>query len=99
MDIQNLISEFYYDENTGYINSSSKLYKKLLENNINVKIQDVKYFLENQETVQVNKRVNTLKHFNSVVASKIRECYQMDIIIFDRWTIHNYKYISRTMSV
>ena len=86
------IRKFYYDADLGYINDSKKLHRKLINNGVDVSLKLVKQFLENQETVQVNKRIHT-KNFNSVVAEKIRTNFQLDIIIYDRWQIDGYKYI------
>jgi hypothetical protein len=39
------------------------------------------------------KPIRRTKKFNSIYANYPRQCYQMDIIVYDRYIYHNYKYI------
>lgn len=87
-----LLKDLYYNPSTGY-NSLAKFYKKVREKYPNIKYNDVVNFLVNQYTYQVNKQNTKPKLFSSIMASKVRDNFQIDIIIYDRYEIHRYKYI------
>lgn len=86
------LKEIFYDTKKGYL-SLDKFYKKvkLIDNSITLK--DVKEFLDNQFTTQVNKDTKKPKEYSTIRADKIRDNYQIDIIVYDRYEINNYKYI------
>ena len=86
------LSKLYYDPTKGFI-SENKLYIKAKEQGIKVTHKIVNEFLKNQFTSQVNRIDNKPKQFTSIYEDKIRDNYQMDIIIYDRYTHNHYKYI------
>jgi hypothetical protein len=86
------LSKIYYNPKSGYI-SLDKLYKKAKKEISDLTLKEVKKFLEEQETYQVNKQVKKPTEYNTILANKIRDNYQMDIIVYDRYTVNNYKYI------
>ena len=59
----------------------------------NIKYKDVKEFYNNQEIVQVLRPQTKPIHFNSVSADYQRDIFEIDYMIYDRYTINNYKYI------
>jgi hypothetical protein len=86
------LSKLYYNPKSGYV-SLDKFYKKAKKEIPDITLKEVKKFLEEQETYQVNKQVKKPTEYNTILANKIRDNYQIDIIIYDRYTINNYKYI------
>jgi hypothetical protein len=91
-DINDQLKNIYYNPKTGLIDAN-KLYKKARENNINTTFRQVQEFLNNQHVHQISKENYRPKYFSSITADKIRDEYQIDIIIYDRYEWHNYKYI------
>jgi hypothetical protein len=88
------ISKIYHDPLVGYV-SSTNLKRKLQEQSINATTKQVNEFLANEESYQLNKHIHKPKsnQYNSIHASANSESYQMDLMIYDRWEYHNYKYI------
>ena len=89
-----IIKNYYYDANTGYV-SANKLYQKMKDDKYNVTRKQIKEFYDNQEVVQKTK-MHPLKSdrvYNSIVASQYGSNYQIDIIVYDRFEYHKYKYI------
>jgi hypothetical protein len=92
MNNDNLFKEHFYNPKFGYHNLN-KFYEKLKEEKPDIKFKDVQKFYKNQELTQVFKRHTKPKLYNSVVANYPRDIYELDFIIYDRYHIHNYKYI------
>lgn len=90
--MDNKLKELYYDTSTGYV-SLDKLWKKAKQSIEGIKYKDVKNFLDKQYTYQVNKNTNRPKVYNTILAHKVGNNFQIDIIIYDRYSIDNYKYI------
>jgi len=88
----NKLKELFYNPKEGYI-SLNKLRKKLKENNIDLPYKDVKEFYQKQSLNQVMKPIRKPKIFNSFFSSQAGQIFQMDIIVYDRYTYHNYKYM------
>ena len=88
----NELKELFYDPKTGYI-SIDKLYTKVKNNKLDLTYKQVKDFYDSQGVNQVMKPARKTKKFNSIYANYPRQIYQADIIIYDRYTYHNYKYI------
>ena len=87
------ISKIYYDPEEGFL-SESKLYKKLIDKNINVTHAYLKKWLSKQETAQLTKHTKKPTQYNSIIASDgPRGNYQMDIIVYNRYAYHGYEYI------
>ena len=89
-----IIKNYFYDVNTGYV-SANKLYQKMKDDKYNVTRKQIKEFYDNQEVVQKTK-MHPLKSdrvYNSIVASQYGSNYQIDIIVYDRFEYHKYKYI------
>lgn len=86
------LKELYYNPKSGYT-SITKFYKKAKEEDPSITLKDVQDFLNKQETYQLNKHVVKPKDYSTIVANKIKDNYQIDIIVYDRYTIDKYKYI------
>lgn len=88
------LKQLYYSPSTGYL-SADKLYRKAREANIQVTHKQVKSFLDSQETYQLNKqqRLPSVSRYNSYWADHPAKEYQADVMIYDRYEIHKYKYI------
>jgi hypothetical protein len=86
------LKELYYNPKEGFI-SFEKLYSKVKEHKLNLTYTDVKDFYKSQAVNQVMKPIRKSKQFNSIFALYPHNIYQMDIIIYDRYMYHGYKYI------
>lgn len=53
----------------------------------------VKDFIRKQYTAQLNKPQMKPKEFSTIVSRGPRNNYQMDILVYDRYEFHKYKYI------
>ena len=80
--------ELYYDPKMGY-QCLSKLKPKLPQ----FSYIDIKKFLQNQKTFQINKEVKKPRKYNTINASFSGQNFQIDIMIYDRFTLNHYKYI------
>jgi len=72
--------------------SKEKLKKKLEEENKALKTKDIDDFYDKLEINQLTK-VQKKKVFNSVIAYYPSDAYQIDIIVYNKYEIHKYKYI------
>lgn len=72
--------------------SKEKLKKKLIENNKTIQNNIIDEFLDKLEINQLTK-IKKKKSFNSITANYPGDCYQIDIIIYNKYEIHQYKYI------
>eukprot|EP01038_Epipyxis_sp_PR26KG_P013573 gene13573-18215_t len=88
----NQLSELYYNSKTG-LSNADKLYKKAIEIGLKVTKKEVKEFVDKQFVDQIFKQQKRSEVFSSITADKIRDEYQMDIIVYDRYEYHKYKYI------
>ena len=86
------LKQLFYNPKEGYI-SLDKLYTKVKDSKINLSYKQVKEFYEGQAVNQVMKPARKTKKFNSIYANYPGQIFQMDIIVYDRYTYHNYKYI------
>ena len=89
MDSNSKLRDLYYN---GFL-SLNKLWKQAKEDIEGIKYKDVKDFLERQPTYQINKQSKKPKRYNTILANKVGNNFQIDIIIYDRYEIHKYKYI------
>ena len=89
-----IIKNYYYDANTGYV-SANKLYQKMKDDKYTVTRKQIKDFYDNQEVVRKTKMhpLKSNRVYNSIVASQYGSNYQIDIIVYDRFEYHKYKYI------
>lgn len=90
--MDDIISSIYYNAKTGFT-SIKDLYKKAKEKDSRITLKVVKNFLDKQATYQVNRQDKKPVKFNSIYAPKPFYNFQIDIIIYDRFEVDNYKYI------
>lgn len=86
------IKKYFYDPTLGFT-SANKLYKKLKLDGYDVKLKDVKDFIQKQYTSQVNHHIQKPKHYSTIQSPSVGNNFQMDIMVYDRFSYHNYKYI------
>lgn len=72
--------------------SKDKLLKKFKKENIKVSNKIINEFYNSLESNQLTK-VKRPKKFNSIIGYYPGDVYQIDIIVYTRFEIHNYKYI------
>lgn len=89
---KDLIHKYYYDIEIGFV-SAPKLYEKMKLNKEKVTLKQVSDFIEQQATAQITKEPRKQKKFNTIVAEGPRSNYQIDIMVYDRYTNKNFKYI------
>lgn len=82
-----LISQTYYDPNTGYV-GAKKLHEKLKKKGVTMK--EVETFLEKQEVVQINKK-NVGKQ-GSFIPLHPKQQYQIDLIYLENTHLNNASY-------
>lgn len=98
MSKQQIIKDAYYDTSKGY-QSAMKLYSKINPIHKNITYKDIKNFLDEQYTAQVNQPVYKPKLFSTIWSFGPRYNYQMDLMVYDRFEFHNYKYIMVVVDV
>ena len=92
MSDDNSLKDLYYNPATGYL-SASKLYHKAIANGLKVSQKQVQKFVSKQLAFQLTHQVKRPTIYNSINATGPKSNYQLDILIYDRYTFHNYKYI------
>lgn len=87
-----LIHDTYYSPVHG-LQSAAKLYDKLKHKG--VKLKDIKAFIANQETYQLNKQATKINHYFPIVAKEENEIFQVDLADMSdiSTTNNNYKWI------
>jgi len=91
---EEILNKYFYDVKLGYV-SADKLHKKLVADGYDISMTDAQKFYKNQEVNQktLRKPIKSDRVYNSVIASQYASDYQMDIIVYDRYEFHKYKYI------
>lgn len=87
-----MITDLYNDPRIGF-GSVDKYYKKLKSIDPTVKLATVKKVIGEHETYQQFQPNNKANLYGSVVADYPGDMYEMDIIVYDRFEITQYKYI------
>ena len=59
----------------------------------------MKYWLEKQQTYQINKEVKRPKEYDTVYALEPGQIYQMDVIVYNKHRRGNYRYILTVIDV
>ena len=72
--------------------SKEKLKKKIGEENKAVKNKEFEEYFNKLEVNQLTK-IKKKTTFNSVIANYPGDCFQIDIIVYNKYEIHKYKYI------
>ena len=66
---------------------------------INISYTDLKKILEQEELYEITKQVKKPKFFSIIVANHPLQSTQLDVMIYDRYQYHNYKYIIGVIDV
>lgn len=92
------LNEIYI--NSGYVGTRSELYRLAKENPSGLKITyaDIDKFLisKHADEIAVEKRATL---FSSIYANGVRDIYQSDIMIYDRFSFRDYSYILSVIDV
>jgi len=86
------LTDIFYDVKEGFV-SLHKFIQKVHQKDKTIPVKFIKMFYEAQSVNQVLKVSKPQKVFSSIRASFPAQKYQIDIIVYDRYEIHNYKYI------
>lgn len=86
------IKDLFYNPEIG-LTSLNTFIKKVKKIEPEIKAKDIKDFYEKQQVNQLLKPIIKQTQFNSVVALFPKDTYEMDFIVYDRYTINNYKNI------
>ena len=89
MNATNLIN----NPETGLIADLSKLQKMLKEKGIELDLKAIKKIRDQQEWYQLTQEKKRPKKFNSIYVPFPRDLYFMDVMVYDRLKINNYRYI------
>ena len=92
------LKALYYNPKQGFL-SFTKLWQRVKEEGIPVSQSDVRRFLEQQKPYELYKQVKRLTEFSNVYADHPLQCVQIDIMIYDRFAYHNYKYVLGAIDV
>ena len=90
-DINDII-KFIQDPKTGLFNIN-KIYMKLLEEGYEITKPELKKIMDSLYEYTMTKQNFKQKKFNQIRAPYVGYHYQIDIMIYDRYKINNYKYI------
>ena len=86
------IKKLFYNPEIGLTNLNTFI-KRVKQIEPSIDKNDIKEFYEKQEINQLLKPIQKPKQFNSVVANFPKDTFEIDFIIYDRYTINNYKNI------
>ena len=86
------LDKLYNDPKIGF-SSITKFYNKVNEKYPQVTRKEVENFLKNKVDVQLLKEIRRPKKYNTIVASAPMDSVQIDLLIYDRYEMNNYKYI------
>ena len=90
------LSNIYYDPKTGF-NSFAKFWNKV--KHLKIPQKDVKFWLDKQQTYQINKEVKRPNEYDTVYALEPGQIYQMDVIVYNKHRRGNYRYILTVIDV
>ena len=94
----NALKDIYYDPSRGFV-SLDKLWRRAKEVDPTIKHSEVKEFLQSQPTWQINKRSKKPTSYRSVTAPYPGFSFQMDLMVYSRFKIHNYQYLLTCIDV
>lgn len=90
--MESIISKAYYNPRVGFV-SPLVLFNKLKSDHPTLKLAQVQEFINQQLTGQITKKTKRPREYSTIQAPSRRSYYQIDLMIYDRYTYHNYKYI------
>ena len=90
--IDTKLQKLYYSPTTGYI-SAVNLYHKAKSIRIKISLDKVKDFVCLQLVSQLTAQNKKPSIYNTINSPSVHTNYQLDIMVYDRYMYHNYKYI------
>lgn len=91
-EISLALSKHFYDPKSGFI-SATKLYHKLKPQFPTLKQTQVNEWVKEQAVNQMTNRKRPPTVYSSIQAPSKGSIYQLDLMIYDRFEYHGYKYI------
>lgn len=85
------IEDFLKNPKEGLFNAN-KLFPKLKRLGYNITKKELQDIIDNEYFYAMTKP-QSKPEFNQIYAPNVKDNYQIDIMIYDRYTYHNYKYI------
>jgi hypothetical protein len=92
MDIDEYLKKLYYNK-SNIVKTEKELYDIAKADGYKITHNKIKEFLKNQEINQVFYEHKKPEKFTSIFVDGIRDEYQLDLMIYDRYEYHKYKYI------
>ena len=86
------LHDLYYDPKSGFL-SLSKFYQKVKAQGIQASYGDVKRFYDQQTVPQITKQVKRPTEFSNIYSPFPLSSVQLDIMVYDRYQIHKYRYV------
>ena len=87
------VKELLNDPKTGLTSDLTKLQKMLKENGINMTQKQIKEIRDKQEWHQITYLPKKEKKFNTITVPNNRDSYYMDVMVYNRFKIHEYQYV------
>ena len=92
------LKELYYNPKSGFL-SLTKLWQRVKEEGIPASYNDVRKFLEQQKPHEIYKQVKRPEEFSNVYADHVLQSVQLDVMVYDRFQFHKYKYVIGVIDV
>ena len=92
------LKKLYYDPSEGFL-SAEKLYEKAIDMGIDIKRKDVEKFVRKQPGSETTVEKRKPKYFSSIYVDAVRDEYQIDIMVYNRYQFNKYKYILMVIDV
>jgi hypothetical protein len=91
-EVEQRLKEIWYSPKTGFT-GAPQLYAKVKPDFPTLTLKFVREWLSKQTVQQITTKTRQPIEYSSVVAPGLRSYYQMDLMVYDRFEYHNYKYI------
>jgi hypothetical protein len=92
------VEDVYYNPRKGFL-SLNKFYQRIKDEGIKISFNDLKKIIEQQTPYQLNRQVKKPKEFSTIYSPSPLSSTQADVMIYDRYQIHSYKYILGVIDV
>lgn len=84
--------DLWYKPEEGFL-SADKFARLLREKGYQVPRKEINEFIKAQHTYQVTRQPNLPSTYSTYWVHKVRDNYQIDLIVYDRYEFNHYKYI------
>lgn len=94
------MTSLYYNVKLGFkpVRTFITLFNKMYPDE-NVTNDEIETFVKQQEVDQVMRKKHVPMLYSTVLAKCPKHIYQIDIMVYDRYTIHHYKYVLNCIDV